>query len=482
MQNVVEVACSSPPVVVNATKPTAQAVQVANQDPFDLVLQKASEKVVNNKQSEDASKCSESKSTENKSGSDTTAINRVSESKKEREVVKSAKSEKSEKSEKTDKSEKAEKVEENDKTKDKVTDPTTMVYGYVANTITTEDNTQLVDPQSLAVASEIGDEATESGKMLQVATNAALQFETEVTDASGSVKQTAQAATEQNSEAVTTVQTEGLASAIKDDADTASVETDSKIDFSAALNKGVKVDEKTTTDLKPVISDNNDKTGDTGKVNVSTSTNNQGESVINISRVYQEAASSSVSKENAGKAAEVEITQQTAPPDNPNGTAVTAASAAGIVQTTTQISEPARLAEAPKNEVINQVANQLDQMVKTNRSSVRMQLYPEELGHIDLRIVTTKDGINVTMVTEKASTQQALKSEMDSLRQSIEQAGIQLTNLNINQGQNSNRQQSFEHRQNFSNGSYPGTGSDNSNSSSNEPKKHLTSTVVDYKV
>ena len=99
-----------------------------------------------------------------------------------------------------------------------------------------------------------------------------------------------------------------------------------------------------------------------------------------------------------------------------------------------------------------------------------------------MRIVTTKDGIGVTMVTDKASTQQALKSEMDSLRQSIEQAGIQLTNLNINQGQNSNRQQSFEHRQNFSNGSYSGNGSDNSNSSSNETKKHLTSSVVDYKV
>ncbi|MBA3074899.1 MAG: flagellar hook-length control protein FliK, partial [Anaerolineae bacterium] len=135
-----------------------------------------------------------------------------------------------------------------------------------------------------------------------------------------------------------------------------------------------------------------------------------------------------------------------------------------------------------KNEAITQVADQISQMVKSNRTSVRMQLYPEELGHIDLRIVTTKNGIGVTMVADKASTQLALKSEMDLLRQSIEQAGIQLSNLNINQGHNSNRQQSFERRQNLSNSSYPETNSDNSNSTSNEPGVHLNSSVVDYRV
>jgi flagellar hook-length control protein FliK len=111
-----------------------------------------------------------------------------------------------------------------------------------------------------------------------------------------------------------------------------------------------------------------------------------------------------------------------------------------------------------------------------------LQLYPEELGHIDLRIVTTKNGIGVTMVADKASTQQALKSDMDLLRQNIEQAGIQLSNLNINQGHHSNKQQSFEHRQNFSKSSYPGSSSENSNSTAEEPQVHLNASVVDYRV
>jgi len=218
-----------------------------------------------------------------------------------------------------------------------------------------------------------------------------------------------------------------------------------------------------------------------GKVNVTNSSDSEGKSVISIARNYQETTPKTVESIDKNiKSAEISTNPQTAPPDNPDEPAAAITSAS--VQNTTQVSEPARLAEAPKNEVINQIANQLDQMVKSNRSSLRLQLYPEELGHIDLRIVTTKDGIGVTMVADKVSTQQALKSEMDLLRQSIEQAGIQLSNLNINQGHHSTKQQSFDHRQNFSNGSYPDERSENSKSTSDDPRVHLTSSVVDYRV
>lgn len=474
MQNVVDVACSSPPVAMNATKPAAQAVQATDQDPFGLVLQKASEKIVNNKQSDNASKSSESKFIENKHGSDNTANEKVKEPKNESEVVKASKTDKSESSEKTAKSEEADDKLINTKN-DKVTESDPMVYGYVPSPTTVEVVTSQAVEQSVDTTSDVVTVTVQPANILQTASSSPVKSETEDAATSISENQVALTSTEESADAP--IATSGKGS------DAVKVDGETITSFSQTLTKGAKVEEKTTTELKPVISSTNEKSDDVGKVSVSTSTNNQGESVINISRINKETVSPTpVTSEKVTTTTEVETSQQTAPPDNPNGATVTAANAVGTVQTTTQISEPARLAEAPKNEVITQVANQIDQMVKSNRSSVRMQLYPEELGHIDLRIVTTKDGIGVTMVTDKASAQQALKSEMDSLRQSIEQAGIQLTNLNINQGHNSNRQQSFEHRQNFSNGSYSGNGSDNSNSSSNEPKKHLTSSVVDYKV
>ncbi len=116
--------------------------------------------------------------------------------------------------------------------------------------------------------------------------------------------------------------------------------------------------------------------------------------------------------------------------------------------TTSQVHEPARLAEAPRNEVISQVSTQLGQMVKANQTSFRMQLYPEELGHIDLRIVTTKTGLAVSMVADNVTTQVALKSEMSHLKQTIEQAGIQISNMHIGHQQTSNGQQTFDGQNN----------------------------------
>lgn len=515
MQNVVDVACSSPPVTMNATKPAAQAVQAADQDSFGLVLQKTSERIVNDKQSDSVNKCNDSKSIDKTHGPESSASKKVSDTKNESEVNKTSRSNKSIKSEDSDKSEKLNKAENHDSaekstvvdqqntddqaiiskvgtyaetlvalvdsekpedtvmaetsekssSEESAVDPSTMVFGYVAPAITVVENTAKVAEAATVTTNEVAGEAIQPVNLVQVASTTAIQDDNRISDSKVALEQTA---------AVSGSETTKAAQGSK-------VETEPTISFTETLDKGAKIGEKTTTDLKPAAGDPNEKMADGGKVSVTTSTNTQGEEVISIARKYQELSSTNgAAIPVREKPTEVGASQQAAPPDIPEGTTGVAASAA--VQTTTQISEPARLAEAPKNEVITQVANQIDQMVKTNRSSVRLQLYPEELGHIDLRIVTTKDGISVTMLTEKASTQQVLKSDMDVLKQNIEQAGIQLTNLNINQGQNSNRQQAFDHRQNFSNNSYPGSSSDNSNSSSNETKKHLTSSLVDYKV
>ncbi|MHB8089760.1 MAG: flagellar hook-length control protein FliK [Anaerolineaceae bacterium] len=462
MQNVVDVACSSPPVKMNATKPAAQAVQSGEQDPFDLVLQKASERIVSDKQSDGASKCSESKSIEKSNGSESSAPKKVTEKKLEGEAEKTNKAEKTIKQENTEISFLAENSVETevDGETNAVIDPDSMIFGDVPPVVTVNDSASIDEANESETPVEIVDDAIRPTTLVQVSSTVEAKEEMEVAETKTTSEQsivTAAKVTTENAKATQNTQ----------DTQDTQVEPETQIAFSESVNKGAKVGEKTSTDLKPVTGDSNEKMSESGKVNVSTNTDSDGEEVISIARNYQEVAPKTVTAtDKTVQSAEVETSPQAAPPDNPNGiTAATTANA--TVQNTTQISEPARLAEAPKNEVITQVANQIDQMVKSNRSSVRLQLYPEELGHIDLRIVTTKNGIGVTMVTDKASTQQALKSDMESLRQSIEQAGIQ---------------QSFEHRQNFSNNSYPGSNPDNSNSTTEEPRVHLNSTVVDYRV
>ena len=470
MQNIVDVACSSPPVAMNATKPAAQAVQAADQDPFGLVLQKASERVVNDKQSDRACKSSDSKSTEYTSGSDSTANKKVDNSKNEREVNQTTKAEKADKPEKSDK---VEKTEDDDKNsiKETVKDTSVMQFGYINPDIAVVENLENVDGASVASNEEIVGEAIQPATITQKATTTTAKIQEGIsTDQTTKTTDIVENQVEQTGVVVTTETETKENQEFK-------VETSADVSFGDALKSSGKIGESKNTESDPAISDANQKLAESGKTNVTTNTNSFGQETNSKTGQKQDTASSVAASVIKNEKVMAENTNlETSPPDTPDGTVSV------TVQTSTQISELARLAEAPKNEVINQVANQVDQMVKTNRSFLRIQLNPEELGHIDLRIVTTKDGISVTMVTEKASTQQVLKSDMDALRQNIEQAGIQLSNLNINQGQNSNKQQLFEQRQNFSNNSYPGNSLDNSNSSSNEPKKHLTSSVVDYKV
>jgi flagellar hook-length control protein FliK len=463
MQNIVEVACSSPPVVMNATKPAAQAVQVAEQDQFGLVLKKASERIVNDKQSDNVSNSRDSRTIDKSNGSESSAYSKVSENKNEKEIDKSNKADKSEKSINSEETEIKSDIEAK-------SDQETSVYGLASQTGTVVVNTVSATTVDSDTTGEIGEQAVQPGNLILNTSTPAVDEESVLSGNKAAKAQTTSAQATSSTSVVVNEETQEI-----------QVEPEAKIEFTESLKKGAKVDEKTTTDLKPASGDSNVKASDGAKVNVSTSTNPNGEAVISIARNNQEVTlKTNVVAEKNVIPADVDPGQQNAPPGNPNGT--TAVTANATVQNATQISEPARLAEAPKNEAITQVADQVSQMVKSNRTSVRMQLYPEELGHIDLRIVTTKNGIGVTMVADKASTQLALKSEMDLLRQSIEQAGIQLSNLNINQGHNSNRQQSFERRQNLSNSSYPATNSDNSNSTSNEPGVHLNSSVVDYRV
>ena len=466
MQNVVDVACSSPPVTMNATKPAAKAVQAGEQDPFDLVLQKASDRIVNDKQSDRASKSSDSKSIDKLNGADSTA-KKLSSEKNEREVQLSNNSKKFEETEKSDVSDKAIKYEESELQIDEKTETeiNPMIFGTVeTKSIVTENNKIEVVEEPVKTEVTLEKEVQPMNIVKGSSTND-LKLEKVLPDAQATANQsgvsTSKGATEPTQES--------------------QVDTDNQIVFSQVMEKTAKVSEKTSTELNPVNEDPSHKMSENGKVNVTNSSDSEGKSVISIARNYQETTPKTVESIDKNiKSAEISTNPQTAPPDNPDEPAAAITSAS--VQNTTQVSEPARLAEAPKNEAITQVADQISQMVKSNRTSVRMQLYPEELGHIDLRIVTTKDGIGVTMVADKVSTQQALKSEMDLLRQSIEQAGIQLSNLNINQGHHSTKQQSFDHRQNFSNGSYPDERSENSKSTSDDPRVHLTSSVVDYRV
>jgi len=100
--------------------------------------------------------------------------------------------------------------------------------------------------------------------------------------------------------------------------------------------------------------------------------------------------------------------------------------------------ESARLAEARTSEVMKQVLQGLEMVIKNKNVTMRMQLYPDNLGHIELKVVSGQNGLNVFLKADQPSTQQLLESQAAFLKQSLSSAGVNASQIDFGQG-NKNR-------------------------------------------
>jgi flagellar hook-length control protein FliK len=64
---------------------------------------------------------------------------------------------------------------------------------------------------------------------------------------------------------------------------------------------------------------------------------------------------------------------------------------------------------------------------------MRLQLNPQELGAIEVEMVSGSRGIQVTFFAEQASTGRLLETQLNQLRDSLVDSGVQLSGLNIGQ-------------------------------------------------
>lgn len=130
--------------------------------------------------------------------------------------------------------------------------------------------------------------------------------------------------------------------------------------------------------------------------------------------------------------------QVQAPPGESPGRMVGGVATTQVENPVNQAIEPDRLAEAQTTNIIGQIARQMEKLTQTGRQTLRIQLYPHELGHIDLKITTTSQGVGVTMLADNPVTGKLLEGQMAQLRQNLTDAGIQIANMQI--GTQSNQQ------------------------------------------
>lgn len=98
-----------------------------------------------------------------------------------------------------------------------------------------------------------------------------------------------------------------------------------------------------------------------------------------------------------------------------------------------KITEPARLAEAQTTEILRQISRQISDRSHAGSQTIRIQLHPEELGQIDLRITTSSQGTSISMVADQSSTGKLLESQISQLKQTLVEAGVQMADVHVGQ-------------------------------------------------
>jgi len=96
--------------------------------------------------------------------------------------------------------------------------------------------------------------------------------------------------------------------------------------------------------------------------------------------------------------------------------------------------EPARLAEAQQPQVVEQISKGIETLTRTGQGSIRLELHPENLGKIDLRLATSGDGVRIVIKADLPLTSQLLERHLPELRQILVQAGVNIADVTVGYG------------------------------------------------
>jgi hypothetical protein len=108
--------------------------------------------------------------------------------------------------------------------------------------------------------------------------------------------------------------------------------------------------------------------------------------------------------------------------------------------------------------VMTQIENSFGKIVKTGNNEVRIQLEPEQLGVLNIRIIAGKDGTQVVFKADSHQSSQLIAAQTESLKTMLNEAGIKVDQIVVNDFSFSQEtyqdQQAFEQQNGKSNKFY----------------------------
>jgi len=97
--------------------------------------------------------------------------------------------------------------------------------------------------------------------------------------------------------------------------------------------------------------------------------------------------------------------------------------------------------------VIDQIVDKMKVEVKGDMSEIKIQLKPEHLGDVSLKISTQNGIVTAQFVAENQRIREIIEASFNQLRDSLSQQGIQLSQLSVSVGTDQNEQQSLYERE-----------------------------------
>ncbi|MDD2620944.1 MAG: flagellar hook-length control protein FliK [Syntrophomonadaceae bacterium] len=116
---------------------------------------------------------------------------------------------------------------------------------------------------------------------------------------------------------------------------------------------------------------------------------------------------------------------------------------------------PANLTAEPE-QVLEQLVKKAELMVKLNSSEMKIQLQPEFLGKMTIKIILEEGLVTAKFITDSHQVKHMLESNLNTLKQSLEAQGIRVEKTEVNvqlnnggmfDGSNQNSQESWQRHQ-----------------------------------
>ena len=92
--------------------------------------------------------------------------------------------------------------------------------------------------------------------------------------------------------------------------------------------------------------------------------------------------------------------------------------------------------------MIQKISHEVVELARENGKSMKIQIQPENMGKIDLRLISNSDGMRIVMTTEVPATGKLLETHLDQLQRQLADAGVSISGMSVNsqnaQGQSAN--------------------------------------------